>query len=167
MCWAPQKYRVVTILRVAYTQTYCLYQMCSPCLSCGEGLRDELKSKQLGDVRRSKVLRRQARREILPSSLVLSSKGLLGGPSPICVNASTCSAYTVYFWRPPRSTEALVSPSVTWTTRSPSESFSLYITCTQTQECDNTDNAVYILLQSWHTRCKSTYAESARPWAEG
>lgn len=72
-------------------------------------------------------------RESLPSSFVRSSMGLLGGPSPICVNASTCSSYTAYFWRPPSSTDVLPSPCATWVTGAASESFSLYITCTEMQ----------------------------------
>lgn len=71
----------------------------------------------------------------LPSSLVRSSVGLLGGPSPICVNASTCSTYTAYFWRPPSNTDVLASPSATWVTGGASASFSLYITCVETQTC--------------------------------
>lgn len=74
-------------------------------------------------------------RESLPSSLVRSSMGLLGGPSPICVNASTCSSYTAYFWRPPSRTDVLPSPSATWVTGAASESFSLYITWTEMQMC--------------------------------
>lgn len=76
-------------------------------------------------------------RESLPSSLVRSSMGLLGGPSPICVNASTCSSYTAYFWRPPSSTDVLPSPCATWVTGAASESFSLYITCTEMQMCQH------------------------------
>lgn len=75
---------------------------------------------------------REGERESLPSSLVLSSTGLLCGPSPIRVYASTCSTYIEYFCRASSSSVTPPSPSATCTVGGPPESFSLYVTWTQT-----------------------------------
>lgn len=86
--------------------------------------------------------------ESLPSSLVRSSMGVLGGPSPICVNASTSSEYIVYFWRPPSSTDVLPSPSATWVTGGTSESCSLCFTCVETQTCHINIWTLFVMFHS-------------------
>lgn len=137
---AAESFTVVTFERCARVLHA---DIVNKCLCCGEGSTVERNSdgKKATEVRKQSVEQRAGQEgqgsewelASLPSSLVRSTMGLLGGPSPICVNASTCSEYTVYFWRPPSNTDVLPSPSATWVTGGTSESCSLYITCRETQ----------------------------------
>lgn len=98
-------------------------------------------------------------RESLPSSLVRRRMGLLGGPSPSRVCASTCSTYTVYFWRASRRSDTLPSPSAVRTLGGPSESFSAYSTWThadvntsQIVLTDRKQASVSLSIHSWCIR---------------